>query len=99
MSWRRRKTFDTSFNALTVSKPSGKQRGPGSCSLPLIRGRHLGIQPVQELNLFIYLCAWESHKGDQAECQERRSRASAMHFFHDINRLPSAEKPDLVRAP
>ena len=41
----------------------------------------------------------ESHKGDQAEGQERRSWASAMHFFHNISRLPSAEKPDLVRAP
>lgn len=94
-----KKTFDTSLCALPVLKPSRIQRGLCGCSLPLIRGRPLGIKQAQKWILFLYLCAWKSHKGDKAECQERRCQASTMHFFHDINRLPSTEQPDLVKAP
>lgn len=39
-----KRTFDTSFYALPVLKPSGIQRGPCSCSLPLIRGHPWGIK-------------------------------------------------------
>lgn len=95
MSWRRRKHL--TLPSMPVLKPSRIQWGLCGCSLPLIRGQPLGIKKVQKLiYLYIYV-DMESHKGDKAECQERRSRASA--FFHDINRLPSTEQPDLVKVP
>lgn len=74
------KTFDTSFCALPLLKPSGILQRLCGCSLTLSRGQPLGIKKVQELiYLYIYV-DMESHEGDKAECQERRFLASAEHW-------------------